>query len=87
MGGNPMGDGERMLFGTMALLFAVKLLEKAWEWTWASTRHRNIVIAGLVLILIPVLFIGVKKMMKILSSITMPFSRILEFQSKNNLQF
>ncbi len=65
MGGNPMGDGERTLFGTMALLFAVKLLEKAWEWTWASTRHRNIVIAGLVLILIPVLFIGVKKMMKI----------------------
>ncbi len=62
---NPVSDGERMLFGTLALLFAIKLIDQAWEWTWASPRHLYTVIGGLALILAPILFIGVRKIMKI----------------------
>lgn len=65
MGGDPTGNGERMLFGTIALLFAVKLIDQAWDWTWASHRNLYMVTGGLALILIPALFFAMKKIRKI----------------------
>lgn len=61
----PTGNGERILFGTLILLFAIKVIDKAWEWTWATPRHLYIVVGSLTLILIPALIWLVMKILKL----------------------